>query len=100
VKGWQKLLCRAGVVSGISTISILIRDGFPPTYETGYFALLTFILGLLVFIRTAWDNDDEDGDGETEEKESPEKAVKVQLEKCKKVRSGKILGFIPNLWFP
>jgi hypothetical protein len=83
-------------VSGISTISILIRDGFPPTYETGYFALLTFILGLLVFIRTAWDNDDEDGDGET----SPGKAVKVQLEKCKKVRSGKILGSIPNLWFP
>ena len=63
MKGWQKLLARAGVVSGISTISLLIKEGFPPTYKTGYFAFLTFMLGILVFIRTAWDNDDEDGDG-------------------------------------
>jgi len=101
MKGWQKLLCRAGVVSGISTISLLIKEGFPPTLETGYFAFLTFVLGLLVFIRTAWDNDDEDGDGIPDNMhiKKPSK-VREQLDKCKKTSMRALIRCMPNLWFP
>lgn len=100
MKGWQKLLLRAGVVSGISTISLLIKEGFPPTYETGYFACLTFILGILVFIRTAWDNDDEDGDGIPDTRIVKQSKIREQFDKCKKKKMKSLLTYIPNLWFP
>ena len=99
MKGWQKLICRAGVVAGISSLGLLIKEGFPPTLEILYFTGLTFALGFLFFINTAFENDDMDGDGNPDKKDAKDIVRQLKAEKREK-QTKKIISCIPNLWFP
>ena len=101
MKGWQKLICRASVVAGISFISLLIYKGYPPSTDAFYIATLNFVLSFLFFINTAFENNDFDGDGKPDcDKKKIESEVAKQL---KKAGRKEILSFfkkVPNLWFP
>ena len=100
MQGWQKLFLRAGVVSGVATVSYLIKMGFPPDMDTCYYAGLSFVLGILVFIQTAFENDDLDGDGKPDHpKKKYESDIKTQLNETQK-KLKRTLSCLPNLWFP
>jgi len=100
MKGWQKLICRASVVAGISFVSLLLYYGFPPTDEAFYIAILNFCLSFLFFINTAFENDDYDGDGKPDNHNGSQ--IKKQLNSMndKKKELKKIFAVVPNLWFP
>ena len=99
MKGWQKLLCRAGTVGGLSFVGKLLESGFPPESEHFYFASLMFLLAFLAFFNTAFEKNDYDGDGINDNKKK-QSEIRKQLNKSRMKKVGGILTCLPNLWFP
>jgi hypothetical protein len=107
MKGWQKLICRATVVAGISFISLMIYYGYPPQMEAVYIATLNFGLSFLFFINTAFEGDDEKPKTRVKKTKAEQSAqrnadIKEQFNKARKKASvmWTIVAQIPNLWFP
>ena len=100
MKGWQKLLCRAGTVGGLSFVGKLLESGFPPENEHFYFASLMFLLAFLAFFNTAFENNDYDGDGKSDDDKIRKSEIRALLNKERKSKLKQIVGCFPNLWFP